>query len=111
MRGRQLTEKKVSRAMFFRIIHPTFNPLVTNAEAIFLRGACYSLRKFQFNTIATAIDELLRSPQLDTHVCQKMLARGWLDQDGVSDEAFRFLEEYEDLAQGDDFAEEGEDLY
>jgi hypothetical protein len=26
-----------------------------------------------------------------------------LDREGVDDEVFRFLEEYEDLAQGDDF--------
>jgi hypothetical protein len=111
MHNRQLTEKQVSRAMFFRVIHPTFNPLVTHSEAVFLRGACYILRKFQHTSVATAIDNLLRSPQLDTHVCQKMLARGWLDRDGVEDEAFRFLESYEDLAQGDNFADEGEEVY
>ena len=74
MRDRRLTEKKVSRAMYFRVMHPTFNPLVTRSEAVFLRGACYSFRKFESNTLATAIDTVLRSPQLDTHVCQKMLA-------------------------------------
>ena len=60
--------------MYFRVMHPTFNPLVTRSEAVFLRGACYSFRKFESNTLATAIDTVLRSPQLDTHVCQKMLA-------------------------------------
>jgi hypothetical protein len=108
---RHLREKKVSRAMFFRVMHPTFNPLITNSEAVFLRGACYSFYKFQYITMATAIDNLLRSPHLDTYVCQKMLACGWLDREGFDDEAFRFLEEYEDLAQGDRFVEEGEEIY
>jgi len=111
IRDRHMRQKRVSRAMFFRVMHPTFNPLVTNAEAVFLRGACYSLYKFHYNTMATAIDNLLRSPHLDTYVCQKMLASGWLDREGCDDEAFRFLERYEDLAQGDQFAEEGEEIY
>jgi hypothetical protein len=111
MRDRHLTEKKVSRAMYFRIIHPTFNPLVTHSEAVFLRGACYALHKFQFTSIASAIDNVLRSPQLDTHVCQKMLAHGWLEREGVEDEAYSFLESYEDLAQGDNFTEEGDEVF
>ena len=111
MHDRQLMEKRVSRAMYFRVMHPTFNPLVTDSEAVFLRGACYSFRRFQFNNFAASIDNLLRSPQLDTHVCQTMLDKGWLDREGVSIEAFRFLESYEDLAQGDNFAEDEDEMY
>src|ERR1700736_991132 len=54
---------------------------------------------------------LLRSPQLDTHVCQTMLDKGWLDREGVSIEAFCFLESHEDLAQGDNFAEDEDEMY
>ena len=111
MRDHHMRQKRVSRAMFFRVMHPTFNPLIMNAEAVFLGGACYSLYKFQYNTMATTIDNLLQSPHLDTYVCQKMLASGWLDREACDDEAFHFLERYEDLAQGDQFVEEGEEIY
>jgi hypothetical protein len=34
-----------------------------------------------------------------------------LDREGVDDEAYGFLESYEDLAQGDNFTEDGEDIF
>jgi hypothetical protein len=40
-----------------------------------------------------------------------MLAQGWLEREGVDEEAYRFLEGYEDLAQGDNFTEDGEDIF
>ena len=100
-RGSFLIEKKVNRAMFFRIIHPVFNPLVTRAEGVFLRGACYALRKFQHDVVATAIDNTLRSPQLDIYMCQKLMERGCLEHDGSDEAAYEFLEDYERRAQGD----------
>jgi hypothetical protein len=89
--------------MFFRIMHPTFNPLLTEAESTFLRGACYALRKFQHDLVAEAIDHTLRAPQLDVHMCQSLLRMGCLDRDDLDDRAYHFLEEYEAKAQGDLF--------
>ncbi|KIM71045.1 hypothetical protein PILCRDRAFT_17447 [Piloderma croceum F 1598] len=103
LHGRQLCEKKVNRDMFFRIVHPTFNPLVNRAESNFLRGACYTFRKMQLEQLASSIDHLLRSPQLDIHVCSKLLAMGCLDNDDLEEKAYQFLEAYEDEAQGDNF--------
>jgi hypothetical protein len=101
--GRRLLERKVNRDMFFRILHPTFNPLVTRSESNFLRGACYAFRKLQLEQLANSIDQLLRTPQLDIHVCSKLLAMGCLENDDLEEKAFRFLEAYEDEAQGDNF--------
>jgi hypothetical protein len=95
--------------MFFRIIHPTYNPLITQAEATFLRGACYALQKFQYTLRASTIDQVLRSPQLDVYVCTKLLAMGCLDRDDREERAFAFLESYEAQAQGDSYsADNGE---
>jgi len=103
MSGKYLVEKKVNRAMFFRIIHPTFNPLITRQEATVLRGACYALREFQHDLMAEAIDRVLRQPQMDEFVCRELLERGCLDGDGDREKAYQFLEEYEALAEGDDY--------
>ena len=103
MSGNYLFEKKVNRAMFFRIIHPTFNPLITREEATFLRGACYALRDFQHDIMAEAIDRILRQPQMDEYMCRELLARGCLDGGGDRESAYKFLEEYEALAEGDDY--------
>jgi hypothetical protein len=70
--GNRLVGKKVNRGMFFWIMHPNFNPLVSNAEATFLRGACYALQKFQHELVASTIDHLLRSLQMDVHMCTKL---------------------------------------
>ena len=94
--------------MFFRIIHPVFNPLVTSQEAVFLRGACYALHKVQCEAIAAAIDNVLRSPQMDIHMCTELLLRGCLDREDIDEEAFRFLEDYEDMAQGDAYEDNSE---
>jgi hypothetical protein len=94
----QLIEKRVDRYLFFRIIHPTFNPLVTKSEASFLRGACYTLRKMGQEFIADAVDRILRSPQLDEFVCHELMASGSLEIDEREEVGFRFLEEYEDMA-------------
>ena len=110
IRGRRLFEKKVNRDMFFRILHPTFNPLITRPESNFLRGACYAFRKLQFEQLANSIDHLLRTPQLDIHVCSKLLEMGCLDNDDLEEKAFRFLEEYEDEAQGDHFESDTEEV-
>jgi len=99
--GQRLVPRKVRRSMFFRIMHPTFNPLLTEAESTFLRGACYALRKFQHDLVAEAIDHTLRAPQLDVHMCQSLLRMGCLDRDDLDDRAYHFLEEYEAKAQGD----------
>jgi hypothetical protein len=99
--GNRLVEKKVNRGMFFRIMHPNFNPLVSNAEATFLRGACYALQKFQHDLVASTIDHLLRSPQMDVHMCTKLRELGCLDDDRRDKQGYEFLEHYEDMAQGD----------
>ena len=98
--GNRLVEKEVSRYLFFRIIHPTFNPLITRREARFLRSACYAMHSFQHDVVATGIDNALRTPQLDMHLCERLLEKGCLEEDGDDAEAFRILEEYEGNAQG-----------
>ena len=108
LHGNRLIKKRVNRAMFFRIIHPVFNPLVTSQEAVFLRGACYALHKVQCEAIAAAIDNVLRSPQMDIHMCTELLLRGCLDREDIDEEAFRFLEDYEDMAQGDAYEDNSE---
>ena len=104
-RGNQLAEKHFDREMFFHIIHPTFNPLITRQEAVFLRGAAYSLHRFHHDNVAYAIDSMLRSPQLDVHVCVNLLACGSLDDPRREHVGWKFLEEYERSAQGDNFAD------
>ena len=70
--GRCLVEKKVNQNMFFQIMHPTFNPLILNAEATFLQGACYALYRFNYELVANTINNLLHSPQMDFHMCSKL---------------------------------------
>jgi len=89
--------------MFYRIIHPTFNPLVSRQEATLLRGACYALREFQHDIMAEAIDRLLRQPQMDQFMCGELLLRGCLEGEGDREKAYRFLEDYEAMAEGDDY--------
>ena len=91
--------------MFFHIIHPTFNPLITHQEAVFLRGAAYSLHRFHHDDVAYAIDSMLCSPQLDVHVCINLLVCGSLDDPHREHVGWKFLEEYERSAQGDNFAD------
>jgi hypothetical protein len=101
LHGKSLVERKVSRGMFFRVLHPTYNPLISRAESTFLRGAAYALRRYQHDLIASAIDHMLRAPQWDIHMCIELRGLGCLDDDEHDEEAYRFLEEYEDMAQGD----------
>jgi hypothetical protein len=102
-RGNHLIKMPVDRAMFFRIIHPAFNPLFTKSEAIFLRGACYIFQQLQYTLRASTIDHVLRTPQFDSHVCFKLLGMGCLDRDDREDQAFGFLADYEAQAQGDSY--------
>jgi hypothetical protein len=104
LKGRHLMPCQVNRDMFFRIIHPTFNPLLTRREATFLRGACYALRAFRFEQVAEAVDILLRTPQLDEHLCRELLAHRCLEVEERMGEAKRILEQYEGLAEGDCYA-------
>jgi hypothetical protein len=107
--GDRLVENPVNRAMFFRIIHPTFNPLLTSAEATFLRGACYALQRFHFTLRASTIDHVLRMPQYDAHVCFKLLGMGCLDRDDREERTFCFLEDYEAQAQGDSYVSDSDE--
>jgi hypothetical protein len=101
LKGRQLISHQVNRSMFFRILHPTFHPLITRDEATFLRGACYALQQFRFTHAAETVDRLLRTPQLDEHLCRRLFERGCFEQMDGLEEAERILEIYEDRAGGD----------
>lgn len=68
-----------------------------------LRGACYALQEFQHDIMAEAIDRILRQPQMDEYMCRELLSRGCLDGEGDRESAYKFLEEYEALAEGDDY--------
>lgn len=92
--------------MFFQIIHPVFNLLVTSQEGVFLQGAYYALHKVQCKAIVAAIDNVLCSPQMDVHMCTELLLHGCLDQEDIEEEAFQFLEDYEDMAQGDAYEDD-----
>jgi hypothetical protein len=98
---RRLVGHQVDRDLFFRVIHPTFNPLFTRAEATFLRGACYILRASRHEGVARSVDDLLRHPQMDEFLCLKLLERGCLDREDREEAAMRTLEEYEDMADGE----------
>lgn len=100
LEGRKLIEKNVDRDTFFRVLHPTFNPLLDPFEATFLRGAAYFFRAYQYDSIAETIDRVLRSPQLDDYVCTNLLLRGFLRR-SMRSEALAFLEEYEAQAVGE----------
>lgn len=99
-RGRRLLPFRVNRASFFRVIHPGFNPLVTEEEASYLRGVCYLLHKFNSDNMASSVDCLLRTPQMDKFLCRELLATGCLDDPHMGDTAIKVLECYERLAQG-----------
>jgi hypothetical protein len=103
-RGRQLVECHVNRDMFFRILHPTFNPLITRSEATFLRGACYALRRYRQEQLAIAVDRLLRTPHVDEFLCRELHGRGCLEEDDDRlDLAKKILEQYEEMALGAEF--------
>jgi hypothetical protein len=81
----------------------------TSQEGVFLRGGCYALHKVQCEAITAAIDNVLCSPQMDIHMCMELLLCGCLDREDIDDKAFQFLEDYEEMAQGDAY-EDGSDL-
>jgi len=101
VKGEKLEKKFVDRASFFRSIHPVFNPLITDSEATFLRGAAYAYYRFRQDAIANTIDEMLRSPHYDFQLCRELLELGCLDLVGMEETAYRFLEEYENHARGE----------
>jgi hypothetical protein len=101
-RGDEKLEKKyVDRANLFRGLHPVFNPLITDREATYFRGAAYAYYRFRQDAIADTIDQLLRSPHYDHHLCRELLELGCLDQYGKDEQAYQFLELYEDHAKGE----------
>lgn len=103
---RKLVGHQVDRDLFFRILHPTFNPLFTRDEATFLRGACYILRASRQEGVARSVDDLLRHPQMDEFLCIKLLGLGCLDREDREEEAIRALEKYEDMADGEGYEDE-----
>lgn len=102
--GEQLIAVRVDRSMFFRIIHPTFNHLVTRDEASFLRGACYALRDFRHEQIALSVDRLLRTPHYDETLGRDLLENGCLGPEERVEKAKSILEDYECMAEGDWYA-------
>jgi len=101
-RGDEKLEKKyVDRGNFFRGLHPVYNPLITDREAMYFRGAAYAYYRFRQDAIADTIDQLLRSPHYDHHLCRELLELGCLDQYGKDEQAYQFLEQYEDHAKGE----------
>jgi hypothetical protein len=101
-RGEELEKKYVDRGNFFRSLHPVYNPLVTEREAMYFRGAAYAYYRFRQDVIGDTIDQLLRSPHYDHQLCRELLEMGCLDEYGRDEKAYRFLELYEDLAKGED---------
>lgn len=99
-RTRRLLPFRVNRPSFFRVVHPCFNPLITEDEASYLRGACYLLHKHCSDEMATSLDRLLRTPQMDEFLCKELLATGCLDNPGREDVTMRVLERYEAMARG-----------
>lgn len=55
----KLVDYRINRDLFFRVLHPTFNPLFSKSEATFLRGVCYILWASQHKSIAELVDILL----------------------------------------------------
>jgi hypothetical protein len=101
VRDWRLEKKYVDRGIFFRSLHPIYNPLVKDSEATFLRGAAYAYYRFKQDAIADTLDQVLRSPHYDFHLCQELLELGCLDEFGRDQQAYAFLEDYEAHAQGD----------
>lgn len=102
VRGRRLLPFRVNRGTFFRVIHPCFNPLITEEEASYLRGACYLLHHYSSDEMASSVDILLRTPQMDEFLCRELLAAGCLDKPGMEETTIKVLERYEGLARGND---------
>lgn len=102
VRGLRLVPFRVNRASFFRVVHPCFNPLVTEDEATYLRGACYLLHEHNADEMALSVDRLLRTPQMDEFLCRELLASGCLDSLGMGDTTIKVLEKYEKLARGNE---------
>jgi hypothetical protein len=96
-----LEKKYVDREGFFRSLHPVYNPLIRDSEATFLRGAAYAYYRFNQDSLADALDQVLRTPHFDFQLCRELLELGCLDEFGRDEEAFRFLESYEEHAEGD----------
>jgi hypothetical protein len=101
VRGEKLEKKYVERGNFFRSLHPVYNPLVTEQEAVYFRGAAYAYYRFRQDAIADTIDQVLRAPHYDYQLCRELLELGCLDAYGHDERAYQFLEQYEDLAKGD----------
>jgi len=79
---------------------PTFNPLITRKKQCFCEVQLTPCHRFHHDDVAYAIDSMLRSPQLDVHVCVNLLACGSLDDPRREHVGWKFLEEYERSAQG-----------
>jgi len=99
-RGNKLEKKYVDRGELFRNLHPVYNPLITDSEARFLRGVAYAYYRFRQDALGDAIDQLLRAPHYDFQLCRELLELGCLDDFRKEDLAYSFLEQYEDLAKG-----------
>jgi hypothetical protein len=79
VRGEKLEKKYVNWGKFFRSLHPVYNPLVMEHEATYFRGAAYAYYRFQQDSIADTIDQVLRSPHYDHQLCRELLELGCLD--------------------------------
>lgn len=101
--GRNLVPRRVNRQFLFRVLHPTFNSLITDNESTFLRAACYHFRKTQQEEIASTIDNILRTPQYNEYLCRDLLVRGLLDDtsDAAEIRAMYCIESHDNLARGE----------
>jgi len=106
-RGEALEKKYVDRGSFFQSLHPVYNPLVMEREATYFRGAAYAYYRFRQDAIGDTIDQVLRSPHYDHQLCRELLELGCLDAYGHDERAYRFLEQYEELAKGEGAEESG----
>lgn len=102
-RGPHIVPARVKREIFFRVLHPCHNSLVTRAEACFLRGACYSLRRSGQDQVAEAMDRMLCTPQYNDFHCRSLLERGLLDDRRRKESAARIFEDHKSNAIGDQY--------
>ena len=109
VREESLAKKYVDRGDFFRSLHPVYNPLIKESEATFLRGAAYAYYRYNQAALADAIDQVLRTPHFDFHLCRELLELGCLDEFGRDEQAYRFMENYEAHAKGDGNPQPDED--
>jgi hypothetical protein len=75
-----LSEATIDRRAFYQSLHPNHNPFLNEAQATFLRGACYYFRRIQHHVLAEAIDVLLRSPQYNDFYCRLLVETGCFDK-------------------------------